>query len=82
LTWPESSSSFDVVGIRLVGGGRSLSYAGKLKPGKLKITKIRKKRSLDVRVRNLHRGTLKFKIVAKKLDIPTRVVAKVRQSKR
>ena len=61
---------------------RDLAGATKLKPGKLKITKTRKKRSVDVRVKNVKRGKLKFKIVAKKLDGPTRVVAKIRQSKR
>ncbi len=82
LTWPDPGSSFDVTGISLVPKGRSLTQAEKLKPGKLKITKIRKKRSLDVRVKHLRRGTLKFKIVAKKLGKKTRVVAKIRQSKR
>ena len=82
LTWPDPSSSFDVTGVTLVSGGRTLAGLEKLKPGKLKITKTRKKRSLDVRIKNVHKGKLKFKIVAKKLGKKTRVVAKIRQSKR
>ncbi len=83
LTWSDPNSSFDVVDIKLVTGGRKLASAEKLKPGKLKITKIRKKRSLDVRIKNLERGKLKFKIVAKKLGTKaTKVKAKIRQSKR
>ncbi len=81
LTWPEASSSFDVTGIKLVPG-RVLAQSGKLNPGNLKITKKRTKRSLDVRIKNVKRGKLKFKIVAKKLGKKTRVVAKIRQSKK
>ena len=71
LTWPEASSSFDVTGITLVSGGRVLAQSGKLEAGNLKITKKRTKRSLDVRIRNVKRGKLKFKIVAKKLGKST-----------
>ncbi len=77
LTWPEPSSSFDVTGIKLVSGGRVLAQSEKLK-----ITKKRTKRSLDVRIKNVKRGKLKFKIVAKKVGKSTKVVAKIRQSKR
>jgi hypothetical protein len=82
LTWPDPQASFDVTGIQLVPSGRFLALTEKRKPAKLKITKLRKKRSLDVRIKNLHRGKLKFKIVAKKLADTTRVKAKIRQSKR
>jgi hypothetical protein len=78
LTWPDSNSSFDVVGIQLVPAAGKIAAAAV----KLRITKVRKKRSLDVRVKNLHRGTLKFKIVAKKLGKSKRVKATIRQSKR
>ena len=76
LTWPETSSSFDVTGIKLVSGSRVLAQSEKLK-----ITKKRTKRSLDVRIKNVKRGELKFKIVAKKVGKSTKVVAKIRQSK-
>jgi hypothetical protein len=82
LTWPDPQSSFDATGFRIVPV-RSLAEVGKLKPGKLKITKARRSRSLDVRIKGLRRGTLKFKIVARKLGASTtRVTAKIRQSKR
>ena len=71
LTWPETSSSFDVTGVKLVSGRRVLAQSGKLKPGNLKITKKRTKRSLDVRIKNVKRGKLKFKIVAKKVGKKT-----------
>jgi hypothetical protein len=78
LTWPDPGSSFDVTGVQLGSGGRSLAQVEKLK-----ITKKRTKRSLDVRIKNVKRGKLKFKIVAKKVgNSRTRVVAKIRQSKR
>jgi hypothetical protein len=82
LTWPDPGSSFDVTGIQLVSSGRVLTQADKLKPGKLKITKKRTKRSLDVRIKNVKHGKLKFKIVAKKLGKKTKVVTKIRQSKK
>ena len=86
LTWPETSSSFDVTGITLVSGGRVVAQSvsgGRVvaQSEKLKITKKRTKRSLDVRIKNVKRGKLKFKIVAKKVGKSTKVVAKIRQSK-
>jgi hypothetical protein len=77
LTWPDANSSFDVTGITLVPTGKYLAAAVKLK-----ISKIRKNRSLDVRIKNIRRGKLKFKIVAKKLSKATRVKTTIRQSKR
>ena len=68
LTWP-SGSSFDATGFTLTSGT-------------LKITKKRGARWLDVRIKGVHQGKLKFKIVAKRLHGRTRVVAKIRQSKR
>jgi hypothetical protein len=83
LTWPTDGSSFDVVGITLVPSAQKfVAAADERRPARLKITKIRKKRSLDVRVKHLRRGTLKFKIVATKLSKSTRVKATIRQSKR
>ena len=82
LTWSDPDASFDVTGVRLTSAGRSFAVADRPGRGKLKITKTRKKRALDVRIKNVKRGKLRFKIVAKKLDGPTRVVAKIRQSKR
>lgn len=77
LTWPDSNSSFDVTGITLIPTGKYFAAAVKLK-----ISKIRKHRSLDVRIKNIRRGKLKFKIVAKKLSKSTRVKTTIRQSKR
>ena len=71
-----------MTGIRLVPAGRALAAAAKLRPGKLKVTKRRTPTSLDVRITRLRRGTLKLKIVARRLEEPTRVTAKIRQSKR
>src|SRR5262245_38850891 len=82
LTWPDASSSFDAVGFRIVSGSRLLAGTTTTDARSLKIRKIRKKRSLDVRITRVRKGKLKFKVVAKKLGDRTRVVAKVRQSKR
>ena len=82
LTWSDPDASFDVTGVRLTSAGRSFAVADRPGRGKLKITKTGRKRALDVRIKNVKRGKLRFKIVAKKLDGPTRVVAKIRQSKR
>jgi hypothetical protein len=76
LTWP-SGSSFDATGFTLTSGSRTLAASEKLR-----ITKKRGARWLDVRIKGLHRGKLKFRIVAKRVHGKTRVVAKIRQSKR
>lgn len=76
LTWP-SGSSFDATGFTLTSGSRTLTASEKLR-----ITKKRGARWLDVRIKGLHRGKLKFRIVAKRVHGKTRVVAKIRQSKR
>jgi hypothetical protein len=82
LSWPESKSSFDVTGITLVApSGRVVAQAER-RPLRLKIKKIRGRHSLDVRIKHLRRGRLRFKIVATKLAKATRVLAKIRQSKR
>jgi hypothetical protein len=77
LTWPNSSSSFDATGFKLISGSRTLAMSEKLR-----ITKKRGARWLDVRIKGLHGGKLKFRIVAKRVHGRTRVVAKIRQSKR
>ena len=82
LTWSDPDASFDVTGVRLTSSRTSLAAVEKPTRGTLKITKIRKTRALDVRIKNVKRDKLTFEIVAKKLDGPTRVVAKIRQSKR
>jgi Domain of unknown function DUF11 len=76
LTWP-SGSSFDATGFTLTSGTRALAISERLR-----ITKKRGARWLDVRIKGVHQGKLKFKIVAKRLHGRTRVVAKIRQSKR
>jgi len=77
LTWPSSGSSFDATGFTLISGSRTLAVSEKLR-----ITKKRGARWLDVRIKGVHRGKLKFRIVAKRVHGRTRVVAKIRQSKR
>lgn len=81
LTWPTSGSSFDVTGVTLSSPTRTVAAvpSGAVK---LRITKKRGARWLDVRIKGVHSGKLSFKIVAKRLHGRTRVVAKVRQSKR
>jgi Domain of unknown function DUF11 len=76
LTWP-SGSSFDATGFTLTSASRALAVSEKLR-----ITKKRGARWLDVRIKGVHQGKLKFRIVAKRLHGRTRVVAKIRQSKR
>jgi hypothetical protein len=46
------------------------------------VTKKRGAKWLDVRMKGVHKGKLKFKIVAKPVHGRIRVVAKIRQSKR
>jgi uncharacterized repeat protein (TIGR01451 family) len=77
LTWPNSSSSFDATGFTLSSAPRTLAASEKLRA-----TKKRGARWLDVRIKGVHRGKLKFRIVAKRVHGRTRVVAKIRQSKR
>lgn len=87
LTWPDADSSFDATGFRIVRDGQVVARAlqsvtAKVRPGKLRVSKRRTARSLDVRIKGLRPGRLIYKIVARRLDGRTRVVAKVRQSKR
>jgi hypothetical protein len=77
LTWTSSGSSFDATGFTLTDGTRTLAGAEKLR-----VTKKRGSKWLDVRIKGVHKGKLKFRIVAKRLHGRTRVVAKIRQSKR
>ena len=77
LTWPNSGSSFDATGFTLTSGSRTLAVSEKLR-----ITKKRGAKWLDVKIKGVHGGKLKFRIVARKLHGRTRVVAKIRQSKR
>ena len=82
LTWPDADSTFDVTGVRLLAPARSLGLYDPTARSRLRITKRRTPRSLDVRIKNVARGRLVFKIVAKRLDGRTRVRATIRQSKR
>jgi hypothetical protein len=82
LTWRDSGSSFDVTGVRLVSSGRLLAATSPELAERLRIKKRRTARSLDVRVKGVKRGKLRFKIVARRLDGTTRVKVKIRQSKR
>lgn len=87
LTWPDADSAFDATGFRIVRSGQTVARApssvtAKVRPRKLLVSKRRTARSLDVRIKGLTPGRLVFKIVAKRLPGRTRVVVKVRQSKR
>jgi hypothetical protein len=77
LTWTAAASSFDVTGVTLTSGSRTPAAAGTLH-----VSKKRGAKWLDVRIKGVHAGKLKFKIVARKVHGRTRVVAKIRQSKR
>jgi hypothetical protein len=77
LTWKTSGSSFDVVGLTLSSPSRTLASSEKLR-----VTKKGGAKWLDVRIKGVHAGKLKFRIVAKKVHGRTKVVAKIRQSKR
>jgi hypothetical protein len=87
LTWPDADSSFDATSFRIVRDGQVVarspqSVTAKVRPGKLRVSKRRTARSLDVRIKGLRPGRLIYRIVARRLDGRTRVVARVRQSKR
>jgi hypothetical protein len=81
LTWANGNSSFDAVGFTLTSGARTLAVFPSSSE-KLRVTKKHGAKWLDVRIKGLHKGKLKFKIVAKRVHGRTRVVAKIRQSKR
>jgi hypothetical protein len=49
---------------------------------KLRVTREHGAKWLDVRIKGVHGGKLKFRIVAKRVHGRSRVVAKIRQSKR
>lgn len=94
LTWPDAASSFDATGFQFVvvgsQGGRGVPQAETAPPIKVKATKRRTARALDVRIKppaavrtaKPRRVQLRFKIVAKRVEKRTRVTVKVRQSKR
>jgi hypothetical protein len=84
LTWSDKDSTFDVTGVQLVATAPLRTFgaaAGERRP-RLAITKRRTARSVDVRIKRLQRGRLRFRIVARRVDGRTRVTAKVRQSRR
>ena len=88
LTWNDPDSRLDVRAIQLVPLARAPAVAPGLvarteaAPPKLRITKRYRGRSVNVTIKNLRRGRLKFKIVAVELGGRTRATAKIRQSKR
>ena len=83
LTWPQGSS-FDVTAVQLVPRSslRAFASVDDAQRPRLVITKRRKARSLDVRIKRLRAGKLRFRIVARRLTGRTRVTAKIRQSRR
>jgi hypothetical protein len=82
LTWGDRDSSFDITGVQLVPRSPTFASADGVQRPRLKITKRRTATSLDVRIKRLQAGKLRFRIVAKRLDGRTRVTAKIRQSRR
>jgi len=68
--------------VRVVSKGRFLALTRPEAAARLRITKRRTARTLDVRIKGVRRGKLTFKIVAKRVEGRTRVTAKIRQSKR
>ena len=84
LTWPDKDSSFDVIGVQLLPRSPLGTFASveSVQRPRLVITKRRTGRSLDVRIKRLRAGKLRFRIVARRLDGRTRVTARIRQSRR
>jgi hypothetical protein len=83
LNWSDRDASFDVTGVRLVPNSvRTFATVDRALRPRLKITKRRTATSLDVRIKRLEAGKLRFRIVARRLDGRTRVTAKIRQSRR
>jgi hypothetical protein len=82
LTWPDNGSSFDATGFRLLLKGQASARVLSAVYKKLKISKRRRANSLDVRIKRLKPGKLKFRIVARDVVQRTRVRVKIRQSKR
>jgi probable HAF family extracellular repeat protein len=68
LTRFPSGSRLDVVSVRETAGTRATLSAAKPKPRKLKVKKTRTKTSVKVRISNLKPGTLRFAVVARKLN--------------
>jgi hypothetical protein len=83
LTWP-TGSSFDVTAVQLVPRSslRAFASADDAQRPRLVITRRRTARSLDVRIKRLRAGKLRFRIVARRLAGRTRITAKIRQSRR
>jgi hypothetical protein len=81
LTWPKGSS-FDVTAVQLVPRFGTFASVDDAQRPRLVITKRRTARSLDVRIKRLRAGKLRFRIVARRLDGRTRVTARIRQSRR
>jgi hypothetical protein len=80
VAWKDSRHSFDIVDIRVVRRGvvvaRAPSSFQKLKPGKLKITRMRKATSVNIRITKLKPGRLAFDVRAK--DVTGRTTVKTR----
>ena len=81
VRWPNRRAGFDVAGFRLTGSSRSgaRDLTASLR---LKISRKRTGTSVNVRVTRLKPGTLRFRVVAKKLPGPTKVTTRVVQSRR
>jgi hypothetical protein len=88
VTWSQPGTSMDLTSFQLVQGGkvvaqgRTLATVDRRKPARLKITKKQRLASVEVRVTNLRRGQLKFKVVSRKVRKKAKVRVTVRQSKK
>lgn len=84
--WTNRHHRFVLAGFKIVRDGkvvaRGLSAAGRLKPGRLKISQSQTATSITAGVTRLKPGTLKFRVVAKKVGgratATTRVTQKLR----
>jgi hypothetical protein len=73
VRWKSPTARFDVTGVRLVGGSAFPQAAA------IKVAKKRGRNWVSVRVTRLSRGTLRFRVVARRVHGRTRAVTKIRR---
>jgi TolB protein len=80
VRWTRSGDRFDITRIKLAAK-RRLASDDRLKPGRLKITKKRRPKSIEVRIARLKPGRLTFTVKANKVGGPAQVTTRVTQSR-
>lgn len=82
--WRDPASSFDITNVEVVlrVAGRRPAVVTKLRIQKLRITKTRTSRSVEVRAAKPKPGLLRFTVKAKRVNGPTTVKTTVRQSRK